>query len=212
MSTWTTKALNRDRKYVVLKHPLKGVNYSVQGVKFRHGFAVVEQDSKVHNMLKKMPILRNAEVLPLSFLTKLPFITRHIDIKIVYGQDVYRIFLQEAAQAQAAIDAAAKEEAELIHTLNDGCQYRLKSSNLCQLIAIPNSPSQYCSKHFLDDPKFKELNIIIPTKFMTGKEEEKLREKILEQLAKAKVTNGKVLSEPEESEQRLFDETSQVEE
>jgi len=95
MSVWTTKALTGDRNYIVIQHTLKGVNHVVNGVKFRDGYAVVEKDSKTYYMLKKVPVLRAAKEYPLIHLKKLKFITRTADIKMVFGQDVYRRFIEE---------------------------------------------------------------------------------------------------------------------
>lgn len=104
MSVWTTKTLDRVGEYIVLQHTLKGVNHSVNGIKFRNGYAVVEKDSKIYFALKKIPVLTNAKEHPLTFLTKLPFITRTQDIRTVYGQDVYIKFLE----------ASDKEKQEII--------------------------------------------------------------------------------------------------
>lgn len=104
MSVWTTKASVRDREYIILQHTLKGVNYAINGVKFRDGYAVVEKNSKTHQYLKRVPVLRSAKEFDITYLTKLRFITKPMDIKIVYGKDVYQKYLEavEAAKAKAA--------------------------------------------------------------------------------------------------------------
>jgi len=126
MSVWTTRSLGSDKDYIVLQHPIKGVNNVVNGVTFRQGYAVVEQNSKTYHHLKKIPVLHKVKELPLVSLRKLGFITRTSDVKMVYGQDVYMAFLkaeedmkkakiQEELDAKAAIEAAeqAKRKAEL---------------------------------------------------------------------------------------------------
>ena len=112
MSVWTTKSLERDVRYVVMQHTLKGVNYVVNGVKFRDSYAVVEKDSKTYYMLKKVPVLRGAKEYPLTHLRKLPFISRTLDVKTVYGQDVYMRFLaaEEAERQSQALLEQQKEE------------------------------------------------------------------------------------------------------
>lgn len=114
MSVWTTKSLERDRVYIVLQHTLKGVNYVVNGVKFRNSYAVVEKDSKTYHSLKKVPVLRSAKEFPLTHLKKLAFITRTIDIKTVYGQDVYRRFLEEENKEKLSQASAAQAEQEAL--------------------------------------------------------------------------------------------------
>ena len=102
MSVWTTKALDRARNYIVLQHQLKGVNYIINGIKFREGYAVVEKGSKTYHMLKRIPVLRAAKEYPITYLRKLSFISRSQDVKAVYGQDVYNQFLIEEAKLNNA--------------------------------------------------------------------------------------------------------------
>lgn len=118
MSVWTTKSLDRDKIYIVIQHSLKGVNYVVNGVKFRNSYAVVEKDSKVYHSLKKVPVLRLAKEFPLTYLKKLSFITRPIDIKTVYGQDVYRRFLEEETKEKLAQESAAQAEKETLDKIS----------------------------------------------------------------------------------------------
>lgn len=101
MSVWTTKALDRARNYIVFQHTLRGVNYVVNGVRFRDSYAVVEKNSKTYHNLKKVPVLRSSKEYPLTYLSKLSFITRQSDIRVVYGQDVYVSFLREQEKEQA---------------------------------------------------------------------------------------------------------------
>lgn len=108
MSVWTTKALDRARSYIVIQHTLRGVNYVINGVRFRDSYAVVEKDSKTYYGLKKVPVLRAVKEFPLTHLSKLPFITRPLDIKMVYGQDVYVTFLREQEKEQEAQQALAE--------------------------------------------------------------------------------------------------------
>lgn len=101
-----------------MQHTLKGVNYVINGVKFRDSYAVVEKNSKTYYMLKKVPVLRAAKEYPLSHLTKLPFITRTMDIKSVYGQDVYRRFLEEIQKDKNLQALAEQQEQELLEKLS----------------------------------------------------------------------------------------------
>lgn len=118
MSVWSTRSLESDKNYVVMQHSLRGVNYVINGVKFRDSYAVVEKNSKTYYMLKKVPVLRAAKEYPLTHLTKLPFITRTMDIKSVYGQDVYRRFLEEVEKDKVSQEIAKEKEQELLEKLS----------------------------------------------------------------------------------------------
>lgn len=118
MSIWTTKSLESDKNYIVLQHTLKGVNYVINGVKFRDSYAVVEKNSKTYYMLKKVPVLRASKEYPLLHLCKLPFITRSIDVKSVYGQDVYVKYLKEIEKEKNLQALAKQQEQELLEKLS----------------------------------------------------------------------------------------------
>jgi len=108
MSVWTTKSLDRARNYIVIQHTLRGVNYVINGIRFRDSYAVVEKDSKTYHGLKRVPVLRAVKEYPLTHLAKLPFITRPADIRMVYGQDVYITFIKEQQKEQEAQIALAE--------------------------------------------------------------------------------------------------------
>jgi hypothetical protein len=116
MSVWSTRAFEKARNYIVIQHTLRGVNYVVNGIRFRDSYAVVEKNSKTYNNLKRIPVLRAAKEYPLTYLAKLSFITRHQDIKMVYGQDVYVSFLREFekehAEQTALVELQKLEEAD----------------------------------------------------------------------------------------------------
>lgn len=189
MSVWTTKSSGRDRKFIVLQHKLKGVNYVMSGIKFRDGYAVVEKDSKTHRSLMQIPVLKGAKEFPLIFLRQLPFITRTQDVKNVFGQEVFVEYLKEL-DVYMAEQSVIKAENTVIKTAEDEakhveskCSHRLDSGKLCSHVSVENSPSGYCVIHFLEDPKFAEMGIQIP-KFMSKKEKQKLRESLMKQLKK----------------------------
>lgn len=181
---WATKSLERDRDYVVIKHTLKDMNGNVAGVKFRGGYAVVEVGSKAYTQLKKLPLIKNNEDLPLVFLRKLPFITRTSDVKLVYGQDVYAKYLQVLHEE---LDKEVVEEAEksdLAHVeVENRCAFTTPKGVLCSHEAMNGSPSKYCKLHLLEDPKLGELGIVVPAR-LTKKEKKEYREKIAGKLEK----------------------------
>jgi len=122
MSVWTTRSQNRDRNYIVFQHSLRGVNYVVNGVRFRDSFAVVEKHSKTYNALKRVPVLRAAKEFPLTHLANLSFISRQSDIKTVYGQDVYLHYLK--AKQQEEQDNIAKAEIKRLEDEDRALQAR----------------------------------------------------------------------------------------
>ena len=189
MSVWTTKSLDRDRNYIVLQHPLKGVNYTVMGVKFREGYAVVEKGSKTYNTLLKMPIFKGAKEYPLIYLRKLRFIIKASDVNLVYGKDVFNQYNTLLQQELEKEQSEEQIRLELEHLDNGGCLFRVTSTNkTCAHQAVPNSPSQYCSMHVLLDPKLESVGIIVP-KFIARDEKDKIKNKVLKQLEKLKVGN-----------------------
>lgn len=186
MSVWTTKSSGRARTFIVIKHQLKDFNAHIQGVKFRNGYAVVEKDSKIYNTLKKLPLIKNAKEFPLSFLKQLPFITRTSDVKLVYGAEVYEHFIKEFAVKVEEDKVQQKVEIEINHVENKKCAFRtVTTEELCKFDTHEASPTGYCHKHILDDPKLAELGIEVP-KFMTKKERKDMKEKVINQLEKAK--------------------------
>jgi hypothetical protein len=191
MSVWSTKALNRNSEFIVVKHKLRGINYTVKGIKFRDGFAVVEKDSKTYFELKKLPVLRNMEEFPLLHLRKLKFITRTADVKLIFGQDVYRVYLaalqialdNEAEQAEEALVIAHAEQ-EVSHLTEDvKCHFRSPNSGeLCNFPYLKKSLSKYCTKHILEDPKLEEMGFEKVPRFISKKERQELKEKIANKL------------------------------
>jgi len=188
MSVWTTKALvNNSKEYVLLKHTLPGINYIVKGVRFRNGYAVVEKGSKIYSELKKIPVLRKAKEYPLTDLRKLSFITRSIDVKTIYGQDVYTKFLSDEQALNTVLEAEhkAKEEAEHLSDVTN-CTYRnIANDELCSHVALEESPSHYCKVHILKEPLLQKLGIEVP-KFIPKNEKKEWREIVINELAKLK--------------------------
>lgn len=185
MSVWTTKSSGRDRDYILIKHPLRGVNYIVKGIKFRESYAVVERNSKTYNELLKMPLLRKCEEFDLLFLRKLKFITRSSDVRMVYGEDVYRFYIRKL-EAELSKEAVVEQQVqEEIHLAGELCKHRTQQDLLCKFPAIEVSPGGFCRHHILDDPKLAELGIAVP-KFIPKKERAEVKDRIIKQLEKMK--------------------------
>lgn len=185
MSVWSTKSSGRARTFIVIQHRVRGTNNVINGVKFRGGYAVVEKDSKTHNTLKRIPMVNGTTEFPLSILKSLPFITRTSDIKLVFGVEVYEHFVKEYAVKVEEDKVQQKVEAEVTHVQSNKCAFRTASEELCKFDAQEASPSGYCHKHILEDPKLLELGIEVP-KFMTKKEKAAMKDKVITQLEKAK--------------------------
>lgn len=181
---WATKSLERVREYVVIKHKLKDMNGNVAGVKFRGGYAVVEKGSKAYNQLKSLPLIKGNEDYPIVFLRKLPFITRTVDVKTIYGQDVYAHYLKELHLEIDKEVVIASEKKDLDHVeVNNRCAYTTPKGKLCGHEALNSSPSKYCKIHLLEDPKLEELGIVIPTR-LTSQEKKDYRVKVASKLEK----------------------------
>lgn len=188
MSFWLSKSSGRDCEYIVLRHTLRGANYNVNGVKFRDGYAVVEKGSKVHIGLKKIPVLRAAQEFPLTWLRKLPFITRPLDVRNVYGVDVYVKYLKELETELAQEAQTKKVEQEIKHVEEKNCAHRTEKSggqDLCKEKALEQSPSGLCLRHILSEPRLQELGIDVP-RFIPKKDKWAMKEKVAEELAKLK--------------------------
>lgn len=183
---WTTKKLDRDREYVVVRHSLRGINYNIKGVKFRDGYAVVEKDSKVYYELKKMKPCAVVQEYSLDFITKLPFITRSKDIQMVFGKDVYHHYVTKLLNLQ-------KEKEVEEHKTSDKCQYLAEKDKYCKNKAYKYSPSQYCATHILQDPKLVDLGIELPTKVYGKDNKKELREKVLEYLEELNASAAETL-------------------
>lgn len=185
MSVWSTKSSGRDRDYVLLRHPLRGVNYTVKGIKFRESYAVVEKNSKTYNELLKMPLLKTCKEYDLLFLRELKFITRSNDVKMVFGEDVYRFYIKKLEVALAEEATQERQVKEEKHLEGDLCKYRTILGELCKFPSLEVSPSGFCRKHILDDPTLPELGIAVP-RFIPKQERGDLKDKVIKKLEKAK--------------------------
>jgi hypothetical protein len=186
MSVWTTTSTGRDRDYIVLKHTLRGVNYVINGVKFRNSYAVVEKNSKTYRDLKRIPVLKAAAEHPLTFLRKLPFITRPLDVKIVYGAEVFAQYLKDLDKELNKEAVEKKVEQEIKHVVEEKlCSYKTVKNELCKEKCLEQSPSGYCMRHILEEPRLLELGIEVP-KFIPKKEKWEMKQKVAEDLASLK--------------------------
>tara|TARA_R100001086_G_scaffold248403_1_gene185306 strand:+ start:1973 stop:2506 length:534 start_codon:yes stop_codon:yes gene_type:complete len=91
---------NSNREYIVVKHQLSGITTEVLGIRYMDGFGVVAKDSKEHKRLKQVRMAVVDEY-PITFLTKIKSVINKTQIKVIWGSDVYRCFLQHEAKKQA---------------------------------------------------------------------------------------------------------------
>ena len=132
-----------------------------------------------------MPILQGCQEYPLVYLRKLKFVTRASDVKTIFGQDVYRQYVQVLNNELNAEQKGRKEQSNSEHLASGGCGYRLANGEYCDHDGLPESPSKYCKTHLLEDPKLAEKGIKVPG-YVTKDERGPLKEKVLKQLAKTK--------------------------
>lgn len=184
--TWTTKKLDTDKNYVVIKHKLSGINGFLCGVKFRNGYGVVVVGSKAYKQLKMLPFLKDAPEYPLIFLRKLPFVTRDLDIKMIYGQDVYYYYYQQLQEAQKQEAEVKQEQKEEQHIDQKCCAYRTKTGELCKMEALKKSPSGYCKMHILKDPELIKYGIKVPER-LTFQERSEWKDKVINKLERVKL-------------------------
>lgn len=91
---------NSHREYIVVKHQLSGISTEVLGIRYVDGFGVVARDSKEHKRLKQIRMAVTDEF-PITYLTKVKSVINQSQIKVIWGADVYRCFLQHIARKEA---------------------------------------------------------------------------------------------------------------
>jgi hypothetical protein len=188
MSFYTTKSNIVERDYVVIRHGIPNVNSLVMGVRFRDSWAVVERGSKTYHRLRQLPMLKNPEERPLSFLKNLPFITRPMDVKLIYGADVYAKYVVFYQREVEKAEKIRQEQEEILHMQDETkCKLRLESGNFCKNEVQHPEVTSYCAIHILKDPRLGSIDFKIPTA-MTSKERKKLRKSAFNKLKGIKVT------------------------
>lgn len=183
MSYYTTKSSIVEKNYVVIRHGIPNVNSQVMGIRFRDGWAVVEKDSKIYFRLRKLPMLKNPVERPLSFLKELPFITRAMDVKLIYGSDVYAKYVTLDKKIKEDEEVQKIELEEKLHIEDDTkCRFRLDTGKLCRHSVQDTAVSSYCPLHILKDPRLEEIDFTIPVA-LTAKDRKKLRKRAFSKLS-----------------------------
>jgi hypothetical protein len=182
--TWASKSLQKDLEYVVIKHALRDMNGNLVGIKFRGGYAVVPKGSKAYIKLKQLPLVKDQPEFPILFLRELSFITRPLDVQMVYGQDVYLKYIA-ALEPKLEQEFIEKKEVEAIQHVEEKnmCAFTTSKGELCTHEVFPNSPSNFCKLHLLEDPALSSVGIVIP-KRLTKEQKREYKAKVIEKLEK----------------------------
>lgn len=136
------------REYIVVKHQLPGINTEVLGIRYVDGFGVVARGSKEHLRLKQIRMAVSDEF-PITFLSKVKSVINRAQIKVLWGADVYRCFLQHTANKEAQPESIknAVETAFCCATKADGTP--CKTSSLRDF--------KHCRAHIEKDDKLQPL-------------------------------------------------------
>ena len=138
---------NSHREYIVVKHQL-AINTDILGIKYVDGFGVVAKGSKEHLRLKQIRMAIVDEY-PITFLSKVKAVINKVQIKVIWGSDVYRCFLQHEArkEAQPEVFKNAVETAFCCATKADG--------QPCGMASLRDF--KHCRAHIEQDEKLKPL-------------------------------------------------------
>ena len=180
---WSAKKIEgRDRQYIVIRHKLRDVDDTIAGVRFRRGFAVVDKSTKIYTTLRKLPFLKNALEFPLVHLQNLPFIINDRQVDIIYGRDVYSYYVEAKKEYLKEKKITDKAEAIEIHLQNDDlCKHIRVNGGYCKGMPLKQSPSGYCKKHIVKDPRLEEVGLKVPSR-LSKDEQREWKEKILKKL------------------------------
>lgn len=119
---------NSTREYVVVRHQLSGICTEILGIRYIDGFGVVAKGSKEHKRLRQIKMAVTDEY-PITFLTKVKSVINKAQIKVIWGSDVYRCFLQHQVKKEAQPQQLQEvtETARCAGTKADGSECNSKS-------------------------------------------------------------------------------------
>ena len=162
------------------------------GVRFRNGWAVVERGSKIYHRLRMLPMLKSPKEQPLSFLKQLPFITRSMDVKLIYGADVYAKYVTLDLKEQKLAEETKIVEEEKAHLDSEtNCKFRLDTGSFCKHEVRNPEITSYCPTHITKDPRLAQTTFRMPVASST-KEKRKLRKTAFNKLKELKKTEEKL--------------------
>jgi hypothetical protein len=161
---------NSYREYIVVKHQLSGINTEVLGIRYVDGFGVVARGSKEHLRLKQVRMAIIDEF-PITFLTKVKSVINISQIKVLWGSDVYRYFLQQ----EAAKEAKPESIQNAVET--PFCCAIKADGSPCRTASLRDF--KHCRAHIEKDEKIKPL--IKDMKLMPVNEKRKFITEIIQQ-------------------------------
>lgn len=163
---------NSTREYIVVKHQLSGITTDILGIRYMDGYGVVAKDSKEHQRLKQIKMAVIDEY-PITFLPKIKSVINSAQIKVIWGSDVYRCFLEHQKKKESKPEhlQSAVETPRCIGKKADG--------NQCGSSALKDF--KHCRAHIQHDEKVKPH--LGDTKYMPVKQRRKL---ITEAIQKAR--------------------------
>ena len=138
---------NSHREYIVVKHQL-GINTDILGIKYVDGFGVVAKGSKEHLKLKQIRMAVVDEY-PITFLSKLKAVINKVQIKVIWGSDVYRCFLQHEAKKED------QPEPLKLAIETPFCIAHKADGSPCSSAALRDF--KHCRAHIEQDDKIKPL-------------------------------------------------------
>ena len=163
---------NSTREYIVVKHQLSGITTEILGIRYMDGFGVVAKDSKEHKRLKQVRMAVVDEY-PITFLRNVKSVVNKAQIKVIWGSDVYRCFLQHEKRQEAKPESLR----DILDTPRCVC---IKSDgNQCSSKSLKDF--KHCRAHIEQDEKIKPY--IKDMKLMPTKERRKF---ITEAIQKAR--------------------------
>ena len=209
MTYYATKSSIVEKNYVVIRHGIPNVNSQVMGVRFRDSWAVVEKDSKIYFRLRKLPMLKNPVERPLSFLKELSFINRPMDVKLIFGADVYAKYITLDKKIKQKEEVEKVQLEEKLHIEDDTkCRFRLETGKLCRHNVQDTAVSSYCPLHILKDPRLEEIDFTVPLA-LSPKERKKLRKRAFNKLSSTKIEENINVSVVEEEKTGTPEQTTQ---
>lgn len=160
---------NSSREYIVVKHQLPGITTEILGIRYIDGFGVVAKGSKEHLRLRQVR-MAIVDEFPITFLTKVKAVINKAQIKVIWGSDVYRCFLQHEAKKEAKPEAlqSAVETPFCCAIKSDGQQ--------CSSSALRDF--KHCRAHIEQDEKI--IPLIKDMKMMPVNEKRKFITEVIQ--------------------------------
>lgn len=150
---------NSTNDYIVVKHQLPGINTEILGIRYVDGFGVVARGSKTHSRLKQVR-MAIVDEFPITFLTKVKSVINKAQIKVLWGADVYRCFLEHESSKEAQ-----PEQFKTAIETPFCCAIKADGTS-CQTSALRDF--KYCRAHIEQDDKLQPF--IKDMKMMPTKE------------------------------------------